>query len=110
MLNLRKLPEIPVRLMTVATINYNHLTKYFNEVQCKVNSVLYIKRNYSCLYTLHGGIIFFILERKGHQPACVSIYKCRYQDTGTEGLKIVRRYGARMINLHLFEVNRVYCT
>ena len=39
MLNLRKLPEIPVRLMTVATINYNHLTKYFNELQCKLNSV-----------------------------------------------------------------------
>ena len=41
MLNLRKLPEIPVRLMTVATItiNYNHLTKYFNELQCKLNSI-----------------------------------------------------------------------
>ena len=41
MLNLRKLPEIPVRLMTVATITiiYNNLTKYFNELQCKPNSV-----------------------------------------------------------------------
>jgi len=84
MLNPRKLPEIPVRLMplSITTISQNILTN------SNVNSTLlfYIKRKYSCLYTLHGGIIFFILERKGHQAACVSIYKCRYQDTGTEGL------------------------